>query len=82
MSKEMGVIALGLWIIVLPYLGIPGSWRTVLFILTGLALVALGFYLRNDALSAGAARSSKRPFIESEPHLSAGEESHHMGPLN
>lgn len=50
MSKEMTIICLGLWVIVLPFLGIYRSWLTLFMILTGLALIALGFVLRGEAL--------------------------------
>lgn len=51
MSKEMTVIALGVWIVVLPYLGIYRSWLTVLMVLTGIALMVIGFLLRGDSLA-------------------------------
>ncbi len=66
------VIALGLWIIVVrTLLGIPGSWQTFLFILTGVALAVIGFLLRGEALSRGtprrehAERPGTYPFVES-----------------
>ncbi len=70
MSKEMMVIALGLWIIVIrTMLGVPGSWQTFLFILTGVALAVTGFLLRGEALGrARPGESSKKSsytFIES-----------------
>lgn len=72
MSKEMMVIALGLWIIVIrTLLGIPGSWQTFLFIITGVALAVIGFLLRGEAL--GRARPASEPskktsytFVESD----------------
>ena len=51
MSKEMSVIALGLWVLVLPYLGIYRSWLTVLMVLTGLALMIIGFLLRGETIN-------------------------------
>jgi hypothetical protein len=37
-------ISFGVWLIILPFLGIPGSWRNMLVILSGifLILVSLG----------------------------------------
>lgn len=73
MSKEMMVIALGLWIIVVrTLLGIPGSWQTFLFIVTGVALAVIGFLLRGEALSRGTARHPRATpnsytFVESQP---------------
>ena len=74
------VIALGLWIItVRTMLGIPGSWQTFLFIVTGVALAIIGFLLRGEAL--GRARPTGEPnskkssysFIESLPDRQAGD---------
>lgn len=51
MSKEMMVIVLGLLVIVIrTMLGVPGSWQTFLFIITGVALAVIGFLLRGEAL--------------------------------
>lgn len=64
MSKEMGIIVLGVWIIVLPYLGIPGYMRTTLLVLSGIAIVSIGFFLRSEVLSRGQTRVSHRNFVE------------------
>ena len=53
MSKEMGVIVLGLLTVVVPFLGIPSPWRTGLLVLAGAALAVLGFYLRGEAVGRG-----------------------------
>ena len=72
------VIALGLWIIVVrTLLGIPGSWQTVIFVLTGVLLAVIGFLLRGEALSRAATRPSRPEragaytFVENESPASA-----------
>lgn len=67
MSKEMGIIVLGLWITISPYLGVPSSWRTVFMIVVGLAIVILGFLLRMESLAQRGKRSEHRPFAENNP---------------
>lgn len=67
MSKEMWVIVLGLWTIVLPYLGIPGSWKVALFVLTGLAVATFGFLLRGEALSRSGTQTPSRPAAPQTP---------------
>jgi hypothetical protein len=81
MSKEMMVIALGLWIIVVrTLLGIPGSWQTAVFIVTGVLLAIIGFLLRGESLSragthsARPERSSSYTFVENTPPASAAHE--------
>jgi len=51
MRKEKTLLILGLWIVVLPFLGFPNSFRKILFVLTGLALMYLAylFYLEYKA---------------------------------
>jgi hypothetical protein len=64
MSKEMTIIVLGVWTIILPYLGIPSGWRTTLVILTGIGFVVLGFLLRGETLSRGHKGSSRHSYVE------------------
>ena len=74
MSKEMAVVLLGVVVVVVPYLGIPISWRTVLIILAGFAITGMGFLLRGEALSRGSAKTEHNPFIESGATAPAQEE--------
>ena len=64
MSKEMSVIVLGFLVVVIPHLGVPGSWHTVLFTVAGLAIAILGFLLRGETISRGG-RNTNGPFVES-----------------
>ena len=64
MSKEVAVIVLGVWVVILTQLGIPGSWRTTLLILTGAGLVILGFFLRAESLGRSKQHSSNHSFVE------------------
>ena len=80
MSKETMVIALGLWVIVIrTVLGVPGSWQTFLFIITGAALAVIGFLLRGEELGrahhSGAqyAKKSSYSFVENLPDQQAGD---------
>lgn len=47
MRKEKTLFIIGLWVMVLPFLGFPNNWRKALFIITGFAIVYLAylFYL-------------------------------------
>lgn len=73
MSKETGLIVLGLWVIVVPYLGVPGSWRTVLLVLSGAGVATLGFLLRGEAMVKGSSAHktrggrASRSFVEHIP---------------
>jgi len=85
MSKEMTVIALGVLVVITPFLGIPGSWKTFIFVVAGVALAAVGFLLRGESLARGADQGPEhRPYIEnsapsqSQPH----QRDHGIGSLN
>lgn len=38
MKKRTIIVILGLWVALLPFLGLPGSWKKVILIVTGLAI--------------------------------------------
>ena len=48
MNKNKIIITLGIWVIILPYLGFPFSLKNNLFILTGLIFVYLGYILNKE----------------------------------
>ncbi len=39
-----GIITIGVFVAVLPFLGIPGSFKEPLYVLFGIGIVALGYY--------------------------------------
>ena len=49
MRKEKTIFLVALWIIVLPFLGFPGNWKTVISVLTGVALIYLGYLFYMEA---------------------------------
>ncbi len=78
MSKETAVIALGLWVMVMPYLGVPRAWLTALMILTAVLLIILGFLMRAEVLSRTARHTSQHhPFVEEMPQQEGQWVEHH-----
>ena len=75
MSKEMTIIALGIWVIIIPYLGVPGSWRTGLLLISGLFIVLVGFLLRAQSLSHSTKHTAHRTF-EENTHTSEDQHNH------
>lgn len=45
MSKNKTIIALGLWIAIVPFLGFPGAWKTFFITTSGLAIVFISFMI-------------------------------------
>lgn len=43
MRKEKTLFVIGIWVAILPFLGFPNSFRRVLFLITGLALMYLAY---------------------------------------
>jgi hypothetical protein len=65
MRKEKTLLIIGLWVAVLSFLGFPETWRKILFLLTGLAIMYLGylFYLEVKVRLKNDVNSSK-PFVD------------------
>lgn len=70
MSREMGIIVLGLAVMIIPYLGVPSAWRTALLVLAGAALAVIGFLLRGSAMSLPQKKTEHHPFAESPARMS------------
>lgn len=49
MRKERTLFIIGIWVAILPYLGFFDSWRKVLFIITGVAIVYLAYLFYIEA---------------------------------
>jgi hypothetical protein len=49
MSKPKRFLTIGVWVIILPYLGFPITLKNILFVLTGLLIMYMsyGMYLEN-----------------------------------
>lgn len=64
------VIVLGIWTLVVPYLGIPSDWKSVIVILTGILIAFIGFLLRSEAASRQphvGERLRNQTFVENTP---------------
>ncbi len=49
MKKARILLILGLWVAVLPYLGLPYSWKDILMTLSGLGLIYFSYVLYQEA---------------------------------
>lgn len=50
MSKDIVIIVLGIWIAIVPFLGFPGLWETIIYVVSGLGVVLMTFLLRRDII--------------------------------
>lgn len=49
MSRESIVFIIGALLVLIPYLGIPDSWKATFFLIAGLLLMFVGYSLRRSA---------------------------------
>lgn len=49
MNKARIILGLGIWVALLPYLGFPYFFKSILFVLTGLGLIYLSFLLYKES---------------------------------
>lgn len=68
MSKESTLIFLGIFVIVVPFLGIPDAFRTFLFVVSGISIsfLALLIYARERLLEQAKIKRRARSLIPRE----------------
>ncbi len=77
---------LGVAVLLVPYLGVPASWKSVLLVVIGFVLLMVGFFLRTEALARGGKTSRSHTFVENSLHAAPPQSSHdrqeRIGSLN
>ncbi len=48
MTKDVGILILGLLVAATPFLGFPTSYESIIFVVAGLAIAMLAFLIRGD----------------------------------
>ncbi len=75
MAKDLIIIVLGALVALVPFLGFPNRWDTVIFVVSGISIVVLMFMLRRDILNHAANGVTQRhedAFAESDVHRVEG----------
>jgi hypothetical protein len=71
MLKQRLICIIGIWIMVLPYIGIPLSWKKILFFITGLITFGLGYLLyRERRTYLSGSKNHSQVFVEHKPQHS------------
>ncbi len=66
MSKRQGLLFIGIFTFILPFLGVPTSWRTLLTVLIGAGLIAISYFMgKEDGAFGGGAKKTPSTFVES-----------------
>jgi hypothetical protein len=70
MKKQRFVAIAGLWIALLGYLGFPMALKNILYLLTGIALLIVGYMLyREKKMLLNKGEAKPKPFMESRPEI-------------
>ena len=74
MKKDISIIFLGLVVVVTPFLGIPTSWKSVVFVVVGLVISWLAYLLQKEMHDVGNAGVEKGTeiFVENDARLGDG----------
>ena len=48
MTKDVGILILGLLTAAMPYLGFPTNYENIIFVVVGLSIAVLAFLIRGD----------------------------------
>ena len=82
MTKSITIIVLGFFVALVPFLGFPGSWKTLLLVLSGVSIAVLTFLWRREVrYNAGSSTVSKSRtntdvYIENDVNLETDSSKH------
>ena len=48
MTKDIGILVLGLLVAAMPFLGFPGGIERIIFVISGLIIALLAFFIRGE----------------------------------
>ena len=48
MTKDVGILVLGLLVAAMPFLGFPGGTERIIFVVSGLVIALLAFFIRGE----------------------------------
>ncbi len=65
MKKRTIIVILGLWIALLPFLGLPGSWKKFILIVSGLAIAGVAGIRRKKFVQASGSSMPNQSFGQS-----------------
>ena len=51
MTKDVGILVLGLLVAAMPFLGFPSNIEQIIFVISGLVIAALAFFIRGELVS-------------------------------
>ncbi|MDO8561370.1 MAG: hypothetical protein Q7S05_00915 [bacterium] len=74
MTLDTLIMLSGAFVAILPFLGFPNSWHTVLFFLAGIFIISLGIILRRRGeRNTHAQPKNESTFVENDPNSATHE---------
>ncbi len=71
MTIDTLIMLLGTFVVVLPFLGFPNSWDTVLLFIAGISIIVLGIIVRRRYGEEVPRQGRGDTFVENEPRPGA-----------
>lgn len=69
MRKARLLLITGIWVAILPYLGFPIFWKSILFSITGLVIAYFGYVSYRDHKKKEAGNQTFENFSENHPDI-------------
>jgi heme O synthase-like polyprenyltransferase len=64
MRKERTLLILGIWVMILPFLGFPNTWKQIMSTITGIALIYLAYLYYHQAKSRTKKQNTMKSFVD------------------
>lgn len=67
MKNKNNILAvIGIWIVLIPFLGFPGSWKNIIIIVSGLIIAGISYFLNTSEVSQNDRKSKNDSFSNPE----------------
>ena len=76
MSRQRIILILGIWVAVLPFLGFPGSWKRILFLVCGAVIAFLAYLISKERRNnSGGGKKDDQMFVDNRDEVFSEDQS-------
>lgn len=65
--KSKNILLMGIWLIIIPFLGVPSSWKSFLLFATGFILILT--YVKNRHKDSHSLKTTPETFVENRENV-------------